>query len=248
MSELERSLATGAIALVAAALQSMTGFGFAVVAVPLLALVWRPAEAVAISMALSTLCVAFLWPRVRRAERVPIVRSLFLTALFGLPIGLWALSNVDVSWLRLAIGGVTLATASVMGLSAFRTTPAVGGQTPGKSITLLTGFIAGILTGALSMPGPPAVMLLSASRIPKVAYRATLTAFAMLIYPVGLAAMVAERLVSPAIGLQVLIQAPVVACGFWLGDRLHGAASERAFSLLSLALLGMSGVLCIAHR
>ena len=114
MSDLDVTLATALIVVVSAAIQSMTGFGFAVLAVPLLTLVWRPVDAVAISMVLSTLCVVLLWLQVRRVEQLPIVSRLFLASLAGLPIGLWALSHVDVGLLRLAIGAVTLATVVML--------------------------------------------------------------------------------------------------------------------------------------
>ncbi|MFI4933554.1 MAG: sulfite exporter TauE/SafE family protein [Caulobacterales bacterium] len=245
MSDLDVTLATGLIVLVSAVVQSMTGFGFAVLATPLLVLLWKPVDAVAISMALSTLSVALLWPRVRRAERLPIVRTLFLAALVGLPLGLWALTHVELRWLRWAIGAVTLATVAVLAYGARRQVRDAPAAAPPTVLTVTAGLFAGAFTGALSMPGPPAVMLLMGVRAPKTAYRATLTTFALLIYPVGLAAMAAEGLISGAVIRQALIQAPVAAIAVYLGDRLHGAVSERQFSGVSLLLLGLSGALCL---
>ena len=91
-------------------------------------------------------------------------------------------------------------------------------------------------------------MLLTASRAPKTTYRATLTGFAVLIYPIGLAAMLIERLISPSVLWQALLQAPVLVAGIWLGHRLHGAVSERVFALSSLVLLGLAGGLCFVSR
>ena len=98
------------------------------------------------------------------------------------------------------------------------------------------------------MPGPPVVVLLTACRTPKVAYRATLTSFAVLIYPLALAALILEHLIAPAVLWQALLQLPVLAAGIWFGNALHGAASERSFTALSLSLLGLTGVLCFVSR
>ena len=117
MSDLGLGLTTALIVLLSACVQSMTGFGFAVLAVPLLAMVWPPIDAVAISFILSTLCVALLWPQLRNAERLAIVRPLFLAALVGLPFGIWALQHLDLQALRLAIGTVTLATVAIFGFA-----------------------------------------------------------------------------------------------------------------------------------
>ena len=248
MSDLHLYLATAAVVLLSACVQSMTGFGFAVLAVPLLALVWPPIDAVAISFVLSTLCVALLWPQLRSAERMPIVRSLFLAALLGLPLGLWALQHLDLQAMRMAIGVVTLATAAVFGFASGRRESSDGAAVPNTATTLATGLVAGVLTGALSMPGPPVVMLLTRSGAPKTSYRATLTAFALLIYPVGLAAMFAANLIAPVALWQALYQVPALVSGMWLGNVMHGAVSEVWFARLSLVLLGLAGAICFIPR
>ncbi len=241
-------LATALVVFISAAAQSMTGFGFAVLAVPLLVLFWRPVDAVAISMALSTLGVLLMWLRVRGAERVPIVWLLFTASLLGLPFGLWALLHLDLHVTRIIIGVMALATTVVFGIGALRQDTVVETAIPKGSVTLLTGLVAGILTGSLSMPGPPVVMLLTGYRVPKAAYRATLTAFAVLIYPLALAGLVAGHLIGRAAMWQAVLQVPVLALGLWFGNRLHGAASERSFSILSLALLGLTGIVCLVFR
>ncbi len=248
VTDLDTALTTAAIVLVSAAVQSMTGFGFAVLAVPLLTLIWQPGDAIGISMVLSTVCVVLLWLQVRRVEQLPIIRGLFLAALAGLPVGLWVLAHIDIGMLRFAIGGVTLATVAMIGAGLVREAGAVAARTPHLAATIGAGFTAGLLTGSLSMPGPPVVMLLTQSGTAKGAYRATLTAFVVLIYPIALAAMLIGGLISTAALWQSLFQMPVLLLGFWFGNLLHGAASERSFSLMSLTLLAVAGVLCFVGR
>ena len=242
------SLVTAAIVLVSAIVQSMTGFGFAVLAVPLFALFWKPIDAVAISFILSTLCVVLLWQKVRRADRLPIVRPLFVAALVGLPFGIWALQRIDLHVLRLAIGIVTLATVGIFGFASIRREPASPAATPSTPLSLATGLVAGLLTGALSMPGPPVVMLLTGCGASKASYRGTLTAFAILIYPVGLVALIVERLITPAAMWQAFLQVPVLVLGIGLGNILHNAVSERLFARMSLVLLALAGAVCFIPR
>ena len=241
-------MVTAGIVLVSAAVQSMTGFGFAGLAVPLLAMIWAPMDAVSISMTLSTLSAVLMWPGLRKAPRLPILKPLAVAALVGLPLGLLALQRLDLNALRLIIGIVTLATVAVFAAGILRPAPQAVVATPRLALSAITGFVAGALTGALSMPGPPLVMLLTATRTPKTAYRATLTAFALFIYPVALAALVIEGLITRQIITQSLLQAPVLVLGIWIGRRLHGAVSERGCALSSRVLLALAGVRCFAGR
>lgn len=247
MTSVQLWLVTAGVVLVSATVQSMTGFGFAVLAVPLLALFWRPVEAVGLSMILSTLCILLMWPGLRKAERLPVIWPLTIGALVGLPIGSWALQRLDLHMLRLVIGTVTLAAVAVFGFGVLRGgTPA--GSKPRRVVSLVTGLFAGLLTGSLSMPGPPVVMLLTGAGAPKASYRATLTTFAVIIYPIGLAAMLVQGLIPSSVLLQGLLHAPVLMLGIWAGRRLHGVASERTFALSSLALLAFAGALCFVSR
>jgi uncharacterized protein len=234
------------IVLISAIAQSMTGFGFAVLAVPLLALVWPLPDAIAMSMLLSTVCVALTWRRTRRQAGLPIVRSLFIAALAGIPIGLLALQSLDARALQLIVGATTLAAAAIFGFAALRNPPPSVSKTPSFSWTVATGIVAGILTGSLSMPGPPVVLLLTATGILKSTSRATLTAFAILVYPVGLIAITAQNLVSFPTAVTTLGQIPPVVVGTWLGDKMHALVSERAFSVFTLFLLVLAALMCVA--
>lgn len=234
------------IVLVSAIAQSMTGFGFAVLAVPLLALVCPLGDAIAMSMLLSTLCTALTWRTTRHQADTPVVRSLFAAALVGIPIGMWALKSLDTHILRLAVGITTLGAAAIFGLAGLRKRSTTTPHKPPVAWTMAAGAVSGALTAGLSMPGPPVVLLLTAAGIPKTASRATLTAFAMLIYPVGVIALLAQNLVSLSAAIATLVQIPTVLAGVVLGDKMHLRVSERGFVVATLGLLVLAGLMCVA--
>jgi uncharacterized protein len=247
IAELTQSwLLTLPIVLISAVAQSMTGFGFAVLAVPLLALVWPLTDAIAISMILSMLCVALTWRTTRLETGVPIIRPLFVAALVGVPIGLWALQSLNAHMLRLIVGVTTLAAAAIFGFAALRERSATITEKPSFGWTVATGIVSGALTGSLSMPGPPVVMLLTAGGVLKSASRTTLTTFAVLIYPVGLIALLAQNLVSLSTAIATLGQIPAVLIGTWLGHKMHERVSERTFSVSTLCLLVLAALTCVA--
>jgi uncharacterized membrane protein YfcA len=241
------SLST-AIVFVSAGLQSMTGFGFAVLAVPLLVTLHDPIHAVGICMVLSTLSVLLMWWRTRRHEKLPINGRLFVAALVGLPFGLLALNHLDLAVLRISVGAITLAIAALSALPLLRARfvepelPAALGLRP----TLIAGFVSGFLTGSLSMPGPPVVALLNGQDLGKAAYRSTLAAYFALIYPIALFVMIVEGTISRPIAMDSLTHVPAMVVGMLLGDVLHRASTRGLFATSSLVLLAAAGVVCLA--
>jgi uncharacterized membrane protein YfcA len=252
MSDFPHWLMATGIVLLASSVQGLTGFGFAILAVPLLTIVEEPHEAITVCMVLSTISVVGMWWVTRRQERLPISGRLFAAALFGLPAGLLVLDYLEADWLKLTAGLATLAVTVVvasMAYSGVRKDP--GTNAPSEATawwpraTLPAGVASGVLAGCLSMPGPPVVALLSGGNVPKTVYRATLLTFFALIYPAASIAMCASGLIGRhdlAVGLSHL---PALDAGAWLGDILHGRIRDSAFTNLSLVLLAASGAACV---
>src|SRR5437867_3162069 len=90
-----------AIVVVAAAVQGVTGFGFALVAMPLLQLVIDPhAAVVGCGLAALPLMVGVA-VRERRHVRWTAITPLLVAAAVGLPFGLLLLRGLDATGLRL---------------------------------------------------------------------------------------------------------------------------------------------------
>jgi uncharacterized membrane protein YfcA len=240
-------IATCFVIFLSSGIQSMTGFGFAVLAMPLLVLLQDPHEAVGTSMVLSTLCVVFMWWRTRKHERLHINGRLFAAAIIGVPIGLAGLAWVDANLLRFAVGVITVLIAgmSLRGLVRGREARMAPHGVGWTRSTWIAGFVSGFLTGSISMPGPPVVALLSGRAVEKSAYRATLMAYFILIYPSALIAMLATRLVSIPTLVSSTTYIPALLVGMWAGDAMHQKSSESVFAAVSTAILGAAGALCV---
>ena len=88
----------------ASTLQSMTGFGFAVLAVPLLVPLLPPRDAVALITLLSTATTVLAWWRIRAETAPGWTWRLLAAGLLGVPLGLGALVSVPADWLRIGVG------------------------------------------------------------------------------------------------------------------------------------------------
>lgn len=234
-------LAAIVITLAAASCQSITGFGFALVMVPLLSLAWDVKPAVALSGVLGTVTLVPLLLEVRGHIRFERLAPLLAGSLAGIPLGLLVLEAVDPGPLRILVGAVVLAATIAIYFA-----PAVRWRDLGGGTPLTVGVVSGVLGGSTSMNGPPVVLYLL-GREPEIdAFRATLLAFFL---PSSVAWLVAFGVAGRLTGQVWLLAAaglPPMALGLWLGARLRGRVSVEVFRVVVLAVLVASSAAVIA--
>ena len=232
-------LVASLIVLLASAAQAVTGFGFALVLVPLLALVYDPKLVVIISLSLGLLCKLPLlisgWRQVQLSQIVP----LSLTAIVGTYFGTQILLRADAGILRLGIGLVVVLLASPM-LFEFRR-PVVR-----EGIAALgVGFVSGVLGGATSMGGPPVVLLGVNQGWRKESFRANLLAFFVVSNSSSLVNLSrAGALTSAALTLDVLL-VPATAVGILAGSWLFKRIDADRFRRLVVLLVIATGLLSV---
>lgn len=225
------------IVALAAFIQSVSGFGFALIAVPLLAVVTDPVTAVVLAIIFGCVhsgCYAVV---TRRDIEVSAVWLVSVCGLLGMPVGLMAIDLVDPRWLSLGIGIVVLLFSAVIGR---------GWSAPGRTSAVVAGVASGALLTSTGMNGPPLVIAFSAQRLDPARFRATLQVVLagqdlIAIAGFALAGLIGTALVTPlAAGL------PTLALGWYVGLRSARRIDPVSFHRLVLALLVLSGVLSIA--
>ena len=129
-----------AIAFLAAACYAVTGFGFALVMTPLLAITWDVKSAVATSVVLST--VALLPLLVGARAHVPISRVMVLVigSFAGIPLGVAILEALDADALQVLVASTVIVAALLL---YFRPTAAGGADSGSRQ--LATGFVSGVV-------------------------------------------------------------------------------------------------------
>ena len=138
---------------VAGLVRGFSGFGTAMVYLPVAAQILSPFEA------LTTLIVMDLigpWPNVPRALRdgdPKDVLRLGVGAVLALPLGVWALSLIPPEVFRYGVSLVAL-TLLVVLLLGLRYHGRLSGP-----LMLLTGAGSGFLAGSVVLPGPPVILL-----------------------------------------------------------------------------------------
>jgi uncharacterized membrane protein YfcA len=228
-----------AIFLVAAATQAASGFGFALVALPLLALQGDPQSAVVASSLVSLV----LTLRVSHAERAhvrwPVVWRISVTAVLGMPLGLLALRLLPAEALTVVIAAVTLACT----VAVWRRWVVPSAPWPVNA----AGFLSGVLTTATATNGPPIVAALQAMGLDPREFRATISAIFTVSGIIACAGFAATGAMTAHVSLLALVGLPAIPLGWWIGSRLVRGLDQLRFRRIVLSVLAVSASVALAH-
>jgi uncharacterized membrane protein YfcA len=222
---------------IAAAAQAVSGFGFALIGTPLVAVLVGPKEAVVGLTMIGLVLVAQLSLRGRGHVDRPTVGVVTAAAIVAMPLGLVVLVLADDRVLTVVIAIAVIA----FSLLLWR-----GARVPaGRGTDATAGFTAGILSTSTGTSGPPIVIALSAKQLEPAVFRATISAIFLV---QGAAALVAF-----AIGGQITRDAVAVALAGLPGVVVGSLVGERGFRRLDtpmfrrvvLGMLFLSGVVAL---
>jgi uncharacterized membrane protein YfcA len=226
----------------AALLQAVSGFGFAVLAVPLYLLLVDPAQAVQLAIILSTALSFAVVSGLRRTVAPALLLRLGIGSLAGLPIGLFSFRYADRLLVRLVVGAAILAFGVMMAGFRFR-----GGRPWarfGRTQTrdLAAGAAAGVATALVGMAGPPVLIYLLLAGTAAQTVRATLLAFFALSYGATLASHAATVGIPGPTWVAAGILAPIALLGGLVGRPIGDRIGSDGFALLAIALLTAAGL------
>lgn len=237
-------LLAAAAALLGAAVQSATGFGFALVLSPALFAVLEPAEAVGALLALGLVLNLLVLFERGRPHHVDWRRLLpmLAAALPGLVAGAALLAWLSKEALQVGVGVAVIAAAAFQlrrrgrvggGGAAARPVPPAAG--------LAVGFASGALTTSISVSGPPIVLWLEAHGVRPAEFRATLAGSFLALNLAGAAVLLAAE-GDEAFDLGILPPLLLlVAVGYALGALAFRRLDRERFFTLALALVLCTG-------
>ena len=229
-----------AVAIFAASFtQVLAGFGFALLAMPIMTIalpVDRSLVIVTLLSSVTTIVQAFLLRR--HTDRV-LTRRLVLASFAGMPLGLVVLNVVDDRPLRIALGVSVLVATAMLARQ-------VSLAHVGPGLDLGAGFLSGVLNTSLGTNGPPIVFDLQSRGLDPDRFRATIqTVFAagnLLAVPLFVAngKVTSDGLTGAAIAV------PAWLAGLALGLPARRHVAGPRFRVLVLTLLAAAGTSAIA--
>ncbi len=225
----EALLAAALAATIGGLTQAITGFGFALVAVPVLSLVVPVQRAVVLVTMVSAALTAGAAVRERRLIKRRVAVRATAAAIVGMPVGLLAFLLLPARALTVAVAAVAF---------AFLLLPAVAKRTDQDLNSVLTaGFVSGAALTSTGMNGPPLVAALHALRLAAPRQRATLQAIFVLQDVVAVALFCAAGQAPVRIWLSAAVALPGAALGWWVGDHVFHRLDDRQARRIVSALL-----------
>ena len=221
----------------AAFVRGLTGFGMAIILVPLLAMLIAPEQAVVLAIMLQLLIgpvgLRHILADAHRPSALPIAALAMVTT----PLGMIALTAVSADIARLLIALIALTAFALVLLPQ-----QAAGHRPGPAMVIATGLTSGVLTGLAAMPGPPVVPFYLRQHIVPAEARASMMLIFFATAIAGTLAALWTGLASGATFLLALALFLPMLVGNALGGRAFGRVPVTLWRSVVGVVLGIAGV------
>lgn len=174
----------------------------------------------------------------RHADRRA-VGIMLLGTMIGVPIGTWALTQIDALTVRWMIVALIVPMLGLL-MSGWRYR-----GTPTAAITAMVGAIAGFFNGVAQVGGPPIVLYwLRDATAARVVRANIIVFFAASSVLTTISYLIGGVLTTAVIGLAILT-GPAFGVGLWLGSHMFGLASEETFRRICYALIALAALISL---
>jgi uncharacterized membrane protein YfcA len=234
-----RFVAAIGITLLSGVVRGFSGFGSALIYIPLASAAYGPKAAAAAFVLIDFFCTIPLairaWPACNKREVLPLTLACALT----IPFGALLLLHVDPTWVRWGIAALILGLLAVL-FSGWR----YRGQAS-LPLTIGVGLISGITGGATTLTGPIAIIYWLGSASGAAVVRANLIVFFLLTDALVSTTYYAQGLLtSEALSLVLLTALPfLLALG--AGARLFRGASDLTYRRTAYAIVALAALVSL---
>lgn len=217
--------------------RGFTGFGSAMIIMPVASSVLSPVDAIVFLTTVELLGPLLVLPRAVRDANLGDVTRLGAGAVLAIPVGVYSLSHMTSEFFGWIISAIVLLLLLAL-MSGWRYDRPL---TP--SLITATGALGGFLSGATGMPGPPVIMLYMASGRVISVIRANIMLYLFLIDLMMLVVVALfGLLVPPPIVVGLVLALPYVVFTR-IGAALFRPGSERLFRAVTYAIIAVSALL-----
>lgn len=227
------------IVLFSSAIQGITGFGFALMAVPVLSLIFPFKTVLGIILFQGTLLTAIILFEVRKSVQLRKILPMLITGLLFTFVGGEILDLINTGVLKLLTGVVIIICASAL---YFDYKIRIKNE---KLSYFLVGTLSGILNGSTTLAGPPVILFLTNQGENKEVFRANLTAFFFIMAVYNIPNFIYRDIYNKEVLMYSAIFIPATIIGVALGIMTAHKLSEKMFRKAAIILVGITGILAI---
>lgn len=220
--------------LIASTLQAATGFGFAIMAIPFLLLLFEPHDAIQLNIILCFLISLIMIYKIRNEIDKGILIRLIKGSVIGILPGLGIFIFLDVRPLKILTSILILASTSLLIAKInFK-------QSSRKE--LIVGAFSGFLTTSIGLPGPPLMIYFAGAKVDKATIRGTTVAYFVFVSLISLLLQFSMYDTSTSVWIATLWSIPFVLLGIILGQWVFTRLNQQRLLKLIYILLFSTGI------
>lgn len=228
------------VVLFASFLQTLTGFGYALAAAPLLALAINPKDVVMLVLFTGLLVKAVMVWHTRRVGSFSNVLLMFFASIMGALPGAFVMAHISSEMLKIGIGIVLVAVTVLMYRNI---TVTIANHRFAQAVV---GVNSGFLASTTSLNGPPVVLYYMNEAAEKETIRANLARYFVLGNSASLLlSYFWGTLNISSLTLNAAISIPALLLGFWLGEKAFTKVDGQMFRNLALGVISVSGIISL---
>ena len=221
--------------------QSLSGFGFALVAMAFLPAVIGIHQATPLVALVMATIEIFLLAHYRKALKMAAIWPIIASSIVGIPLGIYFLSQIDKK-ITMTILGAIIVVYSLYALVEGFTNLIRMPELKHVAWAYLSGFLAGILGGAYNTSGPPVIIYGHSKGWPAAQFKSNLQGFFVVSSLIIVLGHAWNHNFSPAIWGYFLWSIPAMIVGILSGTRLDKTIKPEIFRRVVLVLLVFMGI------
>jgi uncharacterized protein len=232
-------LLISSIFLLAGFIQGVSGFGSALVAIPLLSLIIDIKSAIPLCILNSMVIATYLSLKMRKHLEKEKVLPLCIAAVPGIIVGSTVLKQVSSTLIRIGLGILLV----IYSLYSLFSKPKA--RKLHKTWSYIAGFSSGAIGAAFSAGGPPTIIYTTLNDWKKDTIKATLSGFFLFNSYLIAAVHAIKGLTTIEVFTYFMISAPFVLLGTVLGTICYGKMPREHYLRIIFAFLTLMGIMMI---
>jgi len=227
-----------AVVAVAATVQGIVGFGFALFVAPVTAAVVDPKAAVVVVTLLGSIIpCGMAWANRTHIVAEPATR-ISIGVVLGAPLGLLVLLHLPNRGLKISIAVAVLTSVLVLWRGAHL-------HAVSAALDVGVGVVSGALATSTGTNGPPVVLALQARRLQPDAFRATSAVCLLVANAITAVLLAVSGQLHGRLVVLCALAVPAVLVGWWAGFRLRQRIPPERFRSIVLGFLATSAAVAI---
>lgn len=220
-------------------LHGLTGFGFGLIALPLLSLLIPIKTIIPLTLILSIFINLTLAVQLKESIHVKTISTLLVTTIPGIPLGIYMLTQFPAETLALLVGVLMVSFTSYQLLA--KPVP----RKFGTPVTLFAGFTSGILTGATSTGGPPVIIYAAFQPWTKDQAKVTLASYFLICGVVTTIIHAFSGVITADVLYYSAVGFPALIVGMYAGTWTYKHISDHGYRRLAIILVMLLGIMMI---